>query len=75
VRIRVRDTGPGVPEGSLHRVFERYERLGAEESDVGGTGLGLAISARLVEMMGGSIGVESRPGEGATFWVELERAP
>jgi PAS domain S-box-containing protein len=77
LRIGVRDTGPGIPAANLERVFEPFERLDAESSGEEGTGLGLALSRRLVEAMGGSLEVESRVGEGSTFWVELrtEQSP
>ncbi|MBF0368317.1 MAG: response regulator [Magnetococcales bacterium] len=71
VRITVSDTGRGIPAAVIDQVFEPFNRLGAEESDLGGTGIGLAISKRLVELMGGTINVESREGEGSTFWIDL----
>jgi PAS domain S-box-containing protein len=74
LRIGVRDTGPGIARESLGRIFEPFERLGAERSGEEGTGLGLALSRRLVEAMGGAISVESKVGAGSTFWVELEVA-
>jgi PAS domain S-box-containing protein len=70
-RIAVRDTGPGIPREKLHRIFERYERLESESPGAGGHGLGLAISARLAELMGGAIGVESCQAEGSVFWIDL----
>ncbi len=71
LRIGVRDTGPGIPAENLSRIFEPFERLGAERSGEEGTGLGLALSRRLVEAMGGTLTVESEVGVGSTFWVEL----
>lgn len=71
VRIFVTDTGPGIPHEKLDRLFMPFERLGAEQSDVEGTGLGLALSQRLMQAMGGSIGVKSKIGEGTTFWLEF----
>src|SRR5690606_20478640 len=71
VRIWIRDTGSGIPPDRIDAVFQRFERLGMEAVGVQGSGLGLAISRRLTEMMGGRIGVESRPGEGAEFWISL----
>jgi PAS domain S-box-containing protein len=74
VRVSVTDTGPGINPEALGRLFEPFERLGAETHDVEGTGLGLALSLGLVEAMGGTIGVQSTPGEGSTFWIELDTA-
>ncbi len=74
VRIWIRDTGPGIAPERLNRVFERFERLGMESVGVEGSGLGLAISRRLVEMMGGTIGVDSSPGAGSEFWITLRAA-
>jgi PAS domain S-box-containing protein len=70
-RIIVADTGPGIPADKLGRLFTPFDRLGADQTTVEGTGLGLALSERLVKAMGGRIGVESAPGQGCTFWVEL----
>ena len=71
LKIKIRDTGPGIKPESLSKLFTPFERLGAEQSGVEGTGLGLALSKRLIEMMGGSIGVENNPDRGSTFWMEL----
>ena len=73
IRISVTDTGPGISEARMTRVFEPFERLGAETSAIEGTGIGLTITKLLVEMMGGRLGVESVTGVGSTFWVELKR--
>jgi PAS domain S-box-containing protein len=73
LRLRVADTGPGIPKEGLTRLFTPFDRLGAESSGVEGTGLGLALSQRLMHAMGGSIGVESTSGAGSVFWVELPR--
>jgi CheY-like chemotaxis protein/nitrogen-specific signal transduction histidine kinase len=71
VRIKISDTGPGIPESKRQRLFEPFERLGAEQTNVEGAGIGLALSQRLAEAMGGVLDVESVEGEGSTFWIEL----
>ena len=71
LKVKVRDTGPGIKPDSLAKLFTPFERLGAEQTGVEGTGLGLALSKRLLEVMGGAIGVENNPDRGATFWMEL----
>jgi PAS domain S-box-containing protein len=70
-RINVSDTGQGIAPSSIDKLFSPFERLEAEQSGVEGTGLGLALSKRLVEAMGGGIGVESTVGLGTKFWIEL----
>jgi PAS domain S-box-containing protein len=70
-RIKVTDTGIGVKQESFEKLFEPFDRLGAEAGITNGTGIGLAISKRLAEMMDGTIGVESESGRGSTFWVRL----
>ena len=74
IAIAVADSGMGIPEAMLDRLFTPFDRLGAEQSEVQGTGLGLALSRRLVEAMGGQLLVQSRPGVGSTFSVELPAA-
>ncbi len=74
VRIEVIDLGPGLSEAKQAQLFEPFNRLGLERSTVEGHGIGLALAKRMVELMGGSIGVISKPGEGATFWIELPSA-
>jgi signal transduction histidine kinase/ActR/RegA family two-component response regulator len=74
IRTLVADTGIGIGAEQLPRVFEPFDRLGAEANGVEGTGLGLALSKRLVEAMGGAITVNSELGRGSTFVVELGAA-
>jgi PAS domain S-box-containing protein len=78
IRLRVADTGPGISADKQARLFTPFDRLGAEYGKVAGTGLGLALCKRLVETMGGEIGVEEKSdsvlGCGAVFWVELPSA-
>ena len=71
IRITVADTGPGISPELLPRLFSPFDRLGREATEIEGTGLGLALSKALVKAMGGTIGVDSTPGEGSTFWLEL----
>jgi PAS domain S-box-containing protein len=71
LRINVTDTGPGISVERMARLFLPFERLGAEQTGIEGTGLGLALSKRLVEAMGGRLGVDSAEGRGSTFWVEI----
>ena len=67
VSVRVSDTGIGIPEEQQPRLFQRFSQIDPGRSPMAGTGLGLAISARLSRLLGGSIEVESRPGQGSTF--------
>jgi signal transduction histidine kinase/ActR/RegA family two-component response regulator len=75
VRLTVKDTGPGISPDLLPRLFQPFDRLGAERTTIEGTGLGLALSKHLVELMSGTIGVETEPGAGSSFWLEFGRAP
>jgi len=74
VRVSVADGGIGIAPEQLARLFTLFERLGADARGVEGTGVGLALSRRLAELMGGRLGVQSRPGEGSTFWIDLPAA-
>lgn len=73
-RLTVSDTGVGIAEGDLGRLFQPFERLSSEQSHVEGTGLGLALTKQLMLAMNGTIGVASRLDEGSSFWVELSIA-
>jgi CheY-like chemotaxis protein len=74
VRLSVRDTGRGLPPEQIALLFQPFNRLGQENSAEEGTGIGLVVTKRLVELMGGAIGVESDVGVGSVFWVELDSA-
>ncbi len=71
LRIKVTDTGPGIPPEAIQRLFVPFERLSDEQGSIEGTGLGLPLSKRLAEAMGGTLQVESAVDRGSTFWVEL----
>ncbi len=73
LRIRVTDTGTGIPAERLGQLFIPFERLGAEHTREEGTGIGLALSKRLAEAMGGTLTAASTLGQGSTFTVELPR--
>ncbi len=75
VRTLVTDTGIGIAAHDLEKLFEPFERLGAEQRAIEGTGLGLALSKGLIEAMGGNITVSSTPGVGSTFMIELAGVP
>ena len=73
LRVEVSDTGPGIARDSIDHLFDRFTQADATVSrQYGGTGLGLAICKRTIELMGGAIGCDSAPGQGSTFWFEIE---
>jgi signal transduction histidine kinase/ActR/RegA family two-component response regulator len=71
IRISVRDTGGGLAPEQLAQLFQPFNRLGKEAGAEEGTGIGLVVTKRLVELMGGVIGVDSAVGAGSVFWIEL----
>ena len=72
MRISVQDTGDGLPPEKISQLFQPFNRLGQELKTAEGIGIGLAVSKRLIDAMGGEIGVESTVGVGSTFWIELD---
>jgi PAS domain S-box-containing protein len=73
VRFSVSDSGSGIPQDQLGQLFKPFSRLAINKNLVDGTGVGLSLVKRLVELMGGVVGVESEPGKGSTFWIELKQ--
>ncbi len=73
IRISIKDSGAGLPPEMLAQLFQPFNRLGQESGNEEGTGIGLVVTRQLVEMMGGTIGVESSVGVGSEFWIELIR--
>jgi CheY-like chemotaxis protein len=72
--ISITDTGFGLPPEKINQLFQAFNRLGRDTSSEEGTGIGLVVSKRMVELMGGTIGVESTVGVGSVFWFEFESA-
>jgi signal transduction histidine kinase len=76
LRVEVADDGPGIAEAERVRIFAPFTQLDMSKTRArGGVGLGLSIVKALVEAQGGAVGVESAPGQGATFWFTLPLAP
>jgi signal transduction histidine kinase len=75
IRFSVTDTGPGIAPDKQAQLFQPFNRLGAEMGPVEGTGIGLVITRQLVTDMKGSMGFESAPEHGTTFWVEFPATP
>ena len=71
IRICVEDTGDGLTDEKIAQLFQPFNRLGQEVNTEQGTGIGLVMTKRLVELMGGSIGVQSTVGKGSVFWLEM----
>ena len=74
IRINITDQGYGISEDNHQRIYEPFNRLGKEKSGKPGTGIGLTLVKKYVELMGGSLGLESKVNKGSTFWVELDTA-
>ena len=71
IRISIKDSGVGLPPEKIAQLFQPFNRLGQENGGVEGTGIGLVVTRRLVDLMEGTIGVESVIGKGSEFWIEL----
>lgn len=69
----MRDTWPGIAPTKRDQLFQPFSRLGAEFGSVEGAGIGLVLGRRLLDLMDGAMGVDSKPGIGSTFWIELPR--
>ena len=74
LRIGIKDTGQGFSDEKLKELFQPFNRLGAEFSGVDGSGIGLVITRQLVDLMKGTLEIESEPGKGSTFWISIELA-
>jgi PAS domain S-box-containing protein len=71
IKIIIKDNGMGIAEADLDRIFFPFERVGKQDHDIEGTGLGLAVVKQLIDLMGGTLGVESELGKGSSFWIKL----
>ena len=72
IRLCVEDTGEGLNPAKIAQLFQPFNRLGQEANTEQGTGIGLVMTKRLIELMGGAIGVESIVGQGSVFWIEMD---
>lgn len=72
IRLAISDSGKGLNQEQQDKLFQPFERAGAENSNIEGTGIGLVICKQLIELMGGNIGLDSTPGIGSTFWVDFK---
>jgi PAS domain S-box-containing protein len=70
-RISITNTGEAISPENMQKLFEPFERIGAEKTETKGSGLGLTVVKKFTVAMGGKVGVASKPGEGNTFWIEL----
>ncbi len=70
-RLSIRDTGRGIAPDHLDKLFQPFNRLGVENGEIEGTGIGLTITQRIIDLMGGRIGVDSELGVGSCFWIDL----
>jgi signal transduction histidine kinase len=72
IKFSVKDDGCGIAKDQIHKLFTKFQQLDSSDARLkGGTGLGLAISKEIVERHHGKIGIESEPGKGSLFWIEL----
>lgn len=71
IRVSIKDTGKGLTPEQITQLFQAFNRLGQEGAGEEGTGIGLVVAKRLIELMGGAIGVDSTIGAGSVFWFEL----
>jgi signal transduction histidine kinase/ActR/RegA family two-component response regulator len=75
LQLGVTDTGNGIPKDKIENIFKPFDRLGLEGGSIEGTGIGLTISKKIIEMMNGTIGFTSNPGEGSFFFIEVPISP
>lgn len=74
LRIKVTDTGMGIPAEMQQKLFQPFERLGRETGDIEGTGIGLTVTRQVIELLGGTVGFESEEGKGSTFWIDVPKS-